>query len=240
MRKIVRSFRKTAPRKLSAAPRKLRAAPRELHAAPRKLEVGKLAGLTNNQPEALMQAQNEFYGLIEQANRNWLARIEKERAMASELVTKLSGAKGLPDIANAYRECLMRRVDMIAEDIRDLIANTQRFMNAHAMPRAQIWAEQKLATRATYELQKRKEGQMQTPRARSELLSPEQLPPFDLVRQIKKLRWIGMEEEARELQKAISRRLPAGQSEAVLADAPCTDWRWVCRGVLSLNQVCKT
>ncbi len=32
-----------------------------------------------------------------------------------------------------------------------------------------------------------------------------------------------MEEEAQQLQTVISRNVPAGQAEAVLADTPCTD-----------------
>jgi hypothetical protein len=44
----------------------------------------------------------------------------------------------------------------------------------------------------------------------------------DLVKLIRKLRWIGMEEEARQLQAAL-RRFPAEQVEPVLDDVPNTD-----------------
>jgi len=146
MRKIVRSFRKVAPRKSSAAPRKSsaarrrsRAAPRKLDsalrklgAAPRKLDGAKFAELTTKQPEALVRMQEEIYDLIEQANRDWLARVEKERDLASEFVTRLSSAKCIPDIASACQDSFMRRVEMIAEDGRNLLANSQRFMSAGA------------------------------------------------------------------------------------------------------------
>ena len=51
---------------------------------------------------------------------------------------------------------------------------------------------------------------------------PEQQASADLVRLIRKLRWIGMEEEAQQLQAALS-RFPVDQAEPVLGDAPSTD-----------------
>lgn len=69
---------------------------------------------------------------MEQANRDWLARVEKERDLASEFVTRLSGAKCIPDLASACQETLVRRIEMIAEDGRNLLANGQKFMSAGA------------------------------------------------------------------------------------------------------------
>ena len=51
---------------------------------------------------------------------------------------------------------------------------------------------------------------------------PEQPTPTDLVKLIRKLRWIGMEDEAQQLQAAL-RRFPAEQVEPVLDDVPNTD-----------------
>jgi hypothetical protein len=51
---------------------------------------------------------------------------------------------------------------------------------------------------------------------------PEQQASGDLVKLIRKLRWIGMEDEAQQLQLAL-RRFPTEQAEIVLADAPSTD-----------------
>jgi len=52
--------------------------------------------------------------------------------------------------------------------------------------------------------------------------SSQQVSATDLVKLIRKLRWIGMEEEARQLQAVLS-RFPAEQAETVLGDAPSTD-----------------
>jgi len=61
---------------------------------------------------------------------------------------------------------------------------------------------------------------IQTPQQTS---AEEQQPSAtDLVKLIRKLRWIGMEEEARQLEAAL-RRFPAEQVEPVLDDVPNTD-----------------
>ena len=64
----------------------------------------------------------------------------------------------------------------------------------------------------------------QTSPAESDLveLSPEQRASVDLAKLIRKLRWIGMEEEAQRLQIVLS-RFPPEQAEIVLADPPSTD-----------------
>ena len=55
--------------------------------------------LGGRQAENFVEAQKELQALIEQANRDWLARAEKERALASELAAILAGASSLPHVA---------------------------------------------------------------------------------------------------------------------------------------------
>ena len=99
---------------------------------PAKLNAAEFAEFGNKQAETLVEMQREVYGLLEQANHEWLARVEKERAMASDFFTKLSAAKSLPDVAQVYQESMMRRTEMMAEDSRNLFANSQKFMTAAA------------------------------------------------------------------------------------------------------------
>ena len=65
---------------------------------------------------------------------------------------------------------------------------------------------------------------MQTSHAKLESFDTpsEQRASTDLVKLIRKLRWIGMEDEAQQLQRAL-RRFPSEQTETVLADTPSTD-----------------
>jgi hypothetical protein len=97
---------------------------------PPNFNPAEFAKFGNKQAETLMEMQKELYELIEQANRDWLARAERERALASDLAAKLSTAGSLPDVAKEYQEWMTRRMEMMAEDGRKFFSDSQKFMNS--------------------------------------------------------------------------------------------------------------
>jgi len=82
------------------------------------------------QTEALSDMQKEFSKLIEQANADWLARIELERELASDLTTKLSSAKTLPDAAKAYQDWMARRMETMSKDGQKFFTDSQKFVTS--------------------------------------------------------------------------------------------------------------
>jgi phasin protein len=82
------------------------------------------------QADAFIAMQRELCSLVEESNRNWLARTELERDLATELATKLSTAKTPPDAAKAYQEWISRRMQTLAEDGRKLFSDSQKFISA--------------------------------------------------------------------------------------------------------------
>lgn len=88
------------------------------------------AGFGKEQTEALMEMQRELSKLIEQANEDWLARVEVERNMATELTSKLSSAKSLPDAAKAYQEWMSRRLETMTRDSQKFFADSQKFVSS--------------------------------------------------------------------------------------------------------------
>jgi hypothetical protein len=82
------------------------------------------------QADALADIQKEFSKLIEQANADWMARIELERELASDLTTKLSSAKSLPDAAKAYQEWMARRMETMSKDSQKFFADSQKFVTS--------------------------------------------------------------------------------------------------------------
>jgi hypothetical protein len=94
------------------------------------------AAFANMQAEMLTQIQKELYGFIERSNRDWMARVQREVAVAFEITTKLSTAKSLSDVAKVCQEVMTRRTEIIIEDSQKLLANNQDLMNAAA----RIWS----------------------------------------------------------------------------------------------------
>ncbi len=82
------------------------------------------------QTEALSDMQKEFSKLIEQANADWLARIELERELASDLTAKLSSAKTLPDAAKAYQDWMARRMETMSKDGQKFFTDSQKFVTS--------------------------------------------------------------------------------------------------------------
>lgn len=82
------------------------------------------------QTEAISDMQKEFSKLLEQANADWMARVELERDLASDLTTKLSSAKTLPDAAKAYQEWMARRMETMSKDSQKFFADSQKFVSS--------------------------------------------------------------------------------------------------------------
>jgi len=70
--------------------------------------------------------QKELMETYEEASRGWLARVQAEIALWSELSAKLSGSRSLPEVLDAYQKCAAQRVQMAAEDGKQLLQEYQR------------------------------------------------------------------------------------------------------------------
>ena len=95
--------------------------------------------LGGRQAENFVEVQKELQSLIQQANRDWLARVEKERALASELAANLTAAKSLPDVAKEYQAWMTRRMELMAEDSQKFFADSQKFMNSAVRLMSKGW-----------------------------------------------------------------------------------------------------
>jgi hypothetical protein len=82
------------------------------------------------QADTLAEMQKELSRLAEQANADWMSRMELERDLASELGGKLSQAKNPADAAKAYQDWMGRRVEIMSKDSQKFFADTQKFVTA--------------------------------------------------------------------------------------------------------------
>ncbi len=80
--------------------------------------------------EEFVNTQTEFLGKLQEMNRQWLDRAQSETNLASEFASKLTAARTIPEAMAAYQEWASRRFEMMAEDGKHLLADTQKFMEA--------------------------------------------------------------------------------------------------------------
>jgi Phasin protein len=77
---------------------------------------------------AALALQKELLASYEQVNRAWLARVQSEIALWSDLATKLTATKTLPEALEAYAKCVSERMKMAADDGRLLADEAQQIM----------------------------------------------------------------------------------------------------------------
>jgi len=80
------------------------------------------------QTEATLGIQKELLGAYEQASRAWLARVQSEIELWSDLANKLSATRSIPDALGAYQESVAQRLQMATDDGRRMATECQEMM----------------------------------------------------------------------------------------------------------------
>jgi hypothetical protein len=80
------------------------------------------------QTEATLGIQKELLEAYEQASRAWLARVQSEVDLWSDLATRLSATRSIPDALGAYQETVAQRLQMATDDGRRMTSECQEIM----------------------------------------------------------------------------------------------------------------
>ena len=62
----------------------------------------------------------------EHASRAWIDRVQSEISLWSDLASKLSGTKSIPEAFETYTKCVSQRMQMAADDGRKLVEEAQQ------------------------------------------------------------------------------------------------------------------
>jgi hypothetical protein len=69
-----------------------------------------------DQTEATLKVQKELLEAYEQTSRAWVARVQSEVDLWSQLAAKLAATRSIPEALGAYQESVTQRMQMAAED----------------------------------------------------------------------------------------------------------------------------
>jgi len=78
---------------------------------------------------SMLNVQKELLEAYEQASRGWLARVQSEMNLWSELASKLSATHSVPEALQVYQHFVAQRMQMAAEAGRQLFEECQRISN---------------------------------------------------------------------------------------------------------------
>ncbi|MGC2124280.1 MAG: phasin family protein [Xanthobacteraceae bacterium] len=87
-----------------------------------------IAELGKKRVEQFVDMQTELLQNLQDANRQWLDRVQAETNLVSEFATKLTAAHSITEAMAVYQEWTSRRFEMMAEDGKHLLADTQKLM----------------------------------------------------------------------------------------------------------------
>jgi len=91
------------------------------------------------QTEAMLGMQKELLDAYEQASRAWLARVRSEVDLWTDLATKLTATRSLPEALGTYQECVTQRMQMAAEDGRRMSEECQKLLQTFTRPLPNGW-----------------------------------------------------------------------------------------------------
>jgi Phasin protein len=89
---------------------------------PQLLQLGK------ERTDAMFNMQKELFDEYERASRAWVARVKSEVELWSELATKVTASRSIPEGLEAYRDCVSQRMQMAADDGRRLFEDGQKII----------------------------------------------------------------------------------------------------------------
>ena len=105
-----------------------------------KFSPTEFAEMGKQRLDAAMVVQAELLDKFGGMNQAWLARTQSEVDLASELTNKLIAARSLPDATAAWQEWANKRMNLLAEDGRRLVADGQKVMECGARLCSNGWS----------------------------------------------------------------------------------------------------
>ncbi len=74
----------------------------------------------------------ELFNSFNEASQRWFGCFEAEAKLTSELATKLTAARSLPDIMAAYQDWGTRNLEMIGGETKHFLDDAQKLMQSGA------------------------------------------------------------------------------------------------------------
>jgi len=102
-------------------------------------KVGMPPFLNWGQTDAAVAVQKAFLESYDQASRTWLARMQSEVSLWSDLANKLSTTQSVPEAVEAYSKCVSQRMQMAADDARQFVGDSQQAVQKLAKSLGNGW-----------------------------------------------------------------------------------------------------
>ncbi len=82
--------------------------------------------------ESFVNAQSDLWSTLQEASRQWSDRMQQEANVASDLASKLTSVRSMSDAMTAYQDYASRRFEMMVDDTKHVVNDTQKLMQLGA------------------------------------------------------------------------------------------------------------
>ncbi len=93
-------------------------------------DPGEFAAMGQRCIEELGSVQSELLEKFQEANRQWLDRLQAEANVSADFGSRLMRAGSIPEAMTIFQEWTNRGLEMMAEDGKHLLDDTQKFIEA--------------------------------------------------------------------------------------------------------------
>ena len=98
-----------------------------------------IAAAAEKQVNAITETQREFFETLAKMNQRWLDRATAEAKVASDLGSKLSAARSVPDAVEAYQQWMTDRTKTLTVDSQQFVTDCQTLMREAARLLPKSW-----------------------------------------------------------------------------------------------------
>jgi len=93
---------------------------------PQPIELAKVA---EKQFKAVAETQKDIFDTLVKMNQHWMERAAAEAKSMTDLGSKLTSTRSLPDAVEAYQQWMTERTKTFAEDSQHFMADCQKFFD---------------------------------------------------------------------------------------------------------------
>jgi hypothetical protein len=101
--------------------------------------AAEFTAMGKKQIEQFAKAQSELLDQVRQANQHWMERLQYQANLASKLATQLAAAQSIPEAVSIYREWTSQQLEIIANDGKHLLDDTQKLIGTSAQLLSNGW-----------------------------------------------------------------------------------------------------
>ncbi len=100
--------------------------------APFSFDPSEFAAIGQRRMEELGSVQTELFQKFQEANQKWLERFQEEANLSADFGSRLMRASSMPEAMTILQEWNRHRFEMIAQDGKRLLDDTQKFIETGA------------------------------------------------------------------------------------------------------------